>query len=64
MPLLELLLLSLISARHSNMEGRELERVPPISSEVCGMELVPWVKPERIIEQSLLKSIVSKVSCL
>eukprot|EP00731_Ephydatia_muelleri_P023076 Em0015g659a len=47
-------------AQHSNREGRELERVPPLSREITGFELVPWVKPERVLEQSLLKSVLEK----
>ena len=53
----------LFSAQHSNREGRELERVPPLSREITGFELVPWVKPERVLEQSLLKSVLEKVRC-
>ena len=54
-------LVSLFSAQHSNREGWKLERVPPVSREITGTELVPWVRPERIIEQSFLKSIQEKV---
>ena len=54
-------LVSLFSAQLSNREGWELERVPPVSREIAGTELVPWVRPERIIEQSFLKSIQEKV---